>query len=193
MEDHRSLGTKQDTDLQKKYYRGRPEPRDQIGHRPTCFKLGQKVPFLYFSVFFNKINFQQTVTCTECSTLFESVFGGLFFDKVKQYPVLYDKQIKAYTEKYVESNAWDAVHKKTRILANEQIKQAAFTFYIVPEAADNSSVERSREICVTLTQKQETLSPNVTLGLKVSYFGKMYLHLDGRKICFQMQPLKDLQ
>ena len=34
---------------------------------------------------------------------------------------------------------------------------------------------------------------NTTLGLKVSYFGKMYLHLDGRKICFQMQPLKDLQ
>ena len=41
--------------------------------------------------------------------IFESLFGGFLYDEIKEYPVLYNKQIKGYTEKDVVTNAWRIV------------------------------------------------------------------------------------
>ena len=38
--------------------------------------------------------------------------------KVKQHPVLYDKQLKGYREKNVVSNAWNAVAKDIEFIEN---------------------------------------------------------------------------
>ena len=39
----------------------------------------------------------------------------ILYEKVKQYPVLFDKQLKGYTEKDVVTNAWNAVPKEIGI------------------------------------------------------------------------------
>ena len=36
---------------------------------------------------------------------------GILFEKVKQYPLLFDKQLKGYREKGLVTNAWNAVAK----------------------------------------------------------------------------------
>ena len=40
---------------------------------------------------------------------------GILCEKVKQYPVLFDKQLKGCREKYVVTNAWNAVVKEIEI------------------------------------------------------------------------------
>ena len=40
---------------------------------------------------------------------------GILFEKVKQYPVLFDKQLKRYREKDVVTNTWNAVAKEIEI------------------------------------------------------------------------------
>ena len=40
---------------------------------------------------------------------------GLLCEKVKQYPVLYDKQMKGYREKDV-NNAWNVVEKDLKLI-----------------------------------------------------------------------------
>ena len=40
---------------------------------------------------------------------------GILCEKVKQYPVLLDKQLKGHTEKYVVTNTWNAVAKEIKI------------------------------------------------------------------------------
>ena len=40
---------------------------------------------------------------------------GILFEKVKQYPVLFDKQLKGYREKNLVTNAWNAVAKEIEI------------------------------------------------------------------------------
>ena len=40
---------------------------------------------------------------------------GILCEKVKQYPIQFDKQIKGYTEKDVMTNAWNAVAKEIEI------------------------------------------------------------------------------
>ena len=61
---------------------------------------------------------------------------GLLFEKVKQYPVLYDKQMKEYREKDVVSNAWNTLAKDLKLID--------FTFHVVPPVADNSGVGKNR-------------------------------------------------
>ena len=41
--------------------------------------------------------------------IFENLFGGFLYDEIKEYPVLYNTQIKGYTEKDVATNAWRIV------------------------------------------------------------------------------------
>ena len=40
---------------------------------------------------------------------------GILCDKVKQYPVLFDKQLKGYREKDIVTNTWNAVARETEI------------------------------------------------------------------------------
>ena len=40
---------------------------------------------------------------------------GILCEKVKQYPVLFDKQLKGYREKDVVTNTWNAVAKEIEI------------------------------------------------------------------------------
>ena len=40
---------------------------------------------------------------------------GILCEKVKQYPVLFDKQLKGCREKYVVTNAWNTVVKEIEI------------------------------------------------------------------------------
>ena len=40
---------------------------------------------------------------------------GILCEKVKQYPIQFDKQIKGYREKDVMTNAWNAVAKEIEI------------------------------------------------------------------------------
>ena len=40
---------------------------------------------------------------------------GILCEKVKQYPIRFDKQIKGYREKDVMTNAWNAVAKEIEI------------------------------------------------------------------------------
>ena len=40
---------------------------------------------------------------------------GILCEKVKQYPVPFDKQLKGYREKDVVTNTWNAVAKDTEI------------------------------------------------------------------------------
>ena len=40
---------------------------------------------------------------------------GMLCEKVKQYPVLFDKQLKGYREKDVVTNTWNAVAKEIEI------------------------------------------------------------------------------
>ena len=39
---------------------------------------------------------------------------GILCEKVKQYPVIFDKQLKGYREKDVVTNAWNAMAKRNR-------------------------------------------------------------------------------
>ena len=39
-------------------------------------------------------------------------------EKRKQYPVLFDKQLKGYREKDVVTNAWNAVAKEIEFIGN---------------------------------------------------------------------------
>ena len=43
---------------------------------------------------------------------------GLLSEEVKQYPILYDKQIKEHRKKYVVSNAWSAWAKDREFIEN---------------------------------------------------------------------------
>ena len=40
---------------------------------------------------------------------------GMLCEKVKEYPVLFDKQLKGYREKDMVTNAWNAVSKEIEI------------------------------------------------------------------------------
>ena len=40
---------------------------------------------------------------------------GILFEKVEQYPALFDKQLEGYREKDVVTNAWSAVTKEIEI------------------------------------------------------------------------------
>ena len=45
---------------------------------------------------------------------------GLLREEVKQYPVLYDKQMKIYREKDVVCNAWNAGAKDLEFIENNK-------------------------------------------------------------------------
>ena len=40
---------------------------------------------------------------------------GMLCEEVKEYPVLFDKQLKGYREKDMVTNAWNAVSKEIEI------------------------------------------------------------------------------
>ena len=40
---------------------------------------------------------------------------GMLCEKLKQFPILFDKQLKGYREKHVVTNAWNAVAKEIEI------------------------------------------------------------------------------
>ena len=41
---------------------------------------------------------------------------GILCERVKQYPVLFNKQLKGYIEKDVLTNTWNVVAKETEIM-----------------------------------------------------------------------------
>ena len=55
--------------------------------------------------------------------------AGLLFEKVKQYPVLYDKQMKGYRKNDVMSNAWNAGAKELEFVEN--VKSRLILFFIL--------------------------------------------------------------
>ena len=70
-----------------------------------------------------------------------------YVKKVKQYPVLYDKQMKGYREQSVKCG-----HKRPRIYWQLYV-QVDFTFHVVPGVMNNLGIEKNWEGSIILTQK----------------------------------------
>ena len=79
-------------------------------------------PWLGQSQGSDKILLKCALFSSFCPHLFWSCFCGPVCEKVKQYPVLYDKEMKGYKEKYVGSNAWNMQFYTRLNCLNQSIK-----------------------------------------------------------------------
>ena len=98
-------------------------------------------------------------------------------EKVKQHPVLCDKQLKGYREHDVVTNTWNSVGKDIALIENGRVYKLTLFFYVVHGVENNSTLRRIERFLLFLCENSQKWIDqgcicNPVKHLRYNFFGK---------------------